>query len=259
MYGRLPSEEAAPRPDPRLGRAADRPGRRVRLLRIAGDQGAARRRASPRSSSIRTSRRSRPAASWRTASTSSPVTARVRRAHHRQGRRRRDPALVRRTDRAQLRPRARTTRRAREVRRPRARARPIDAIRDTEDRHLFVERLDEIGVKTARSRACDTIAEARDAAREIGLPVMLRLRLRARRQGQRHRRDGGRARAALRRAFAGGTRRCSSRSACGDGRRSSTRSCATRATTASPSATWRTSIRWGSTPASRSSSRRRRR
>jgi carbamoyl-phosphate synthase large subunit len=40
---------------------------------------------------------------------------------------------------------------------------------------LFVDRLNEIGVKTAKSRACRTVPEARDAARELGLPVMLRL------------------------------------------------------------------------------------
>jgi carbamoyl-phosphate synthase large subunit len=51
---------------------------------------------------------------------------------------------------------------------------PIAAIRDTEDRQLFVERLAEIGVTTARSRACRTPDEARAAIREIGLPVMLR-------------------------------------------------------------------------------------
>ncbi|HXF47566.1 MAG TPA: carbamoyl-phosphate synthase (glutamine-hydrolyzing) large subunit [Burkholderiaceae bacterium] len=51
---------------------------------------------------------------------------------------------------------------------------PIAAIRDTEDRALFVERLAEIGVKTARSRACTTPQQAREAARAIGLPVMLR-------------------------------------------------------------------------------------
>ncbi|HSN99935.1 MAG TPA: carbamoyl-phosphate synthase (glutamine-hydrolyzing) large subunit, partial [Candidatus Nanopelagicales bacterium] len=51
---------------------------------------------------------------------------------------------------------------------------PIKSIRDTEDRRLFIERLDEIGVKTARSRACRTQAEAMAAAREIGFPVMLR-------------------------------------------------------------------------------------
>ena len=36
---------------------------------------------------------------------------------------------------------------------------PIASIRDTEDRKLFIDRLAEIGVKTARSRACRTAAE----------------------------------------------------------------------------------------------------
>jgi carbamoyl-phosphate synthase large subunit len=51
---------------------------------------------------------------------------------------------------------------------------PIKAIRDTEDRQLFVERLTEIGVKTARSQSCHSPDEARAAIRAIGLPVMLR-------------------------------------------------------------------------------------
>ena len=51
---------------------------------------------------------------------------------------------------------------------------PVEAIRDTEDRELFVRRLAEIGVATARSRACRSIEEARAAAIEIGFPVMLR-------------------------------------------------------------------------------------
>jgi carbamoyl-phosphate synthase large subunit len=51
---------------------------------------------------------------------------------------------------------------------------PVAAIRDTEDRALFVARLAEIGVKTARSRACASPEEALDAATQIGLPVMLR-------------------------------------------------------------------------------------
>jgi carbamoyl-phosphate synthase large subunit len=51
---------------------------------------------------------------------------------------------------------------------------PIEAIRDTEDRQLFVDRLTEIGVKTARSRTCRSAEEARAAIGEIGLPVMLR-------------------------------------------------------------------------------------
>jgi carbamoyl-phosphate synthase large subunit len=51
---------------------------------------------------------------------------------------------------------------------------PVKTIRDTEDRQLFVDRLDEIGVKTARGQACSSIEEAREAARTIGLPIMLR-------------------------------------------------------------------------------------
>jgi carbamoyl-phosphate synthase large subunit len=51
---------------------------------------------------------------------------------------------------------------------------PVEAIRNTEDRRLFVERLNEIGVNTARSRACASAEEARQAAHEIGFPVMLR-------------------------------------------------------------------------------------
>ena len=51
---------------------------------------------------------------------------------------------------------------------------PIKAIRDTEERDLFCRRLAEIGVKTARSKACRTDGAAREAAREIGFPVMLR-------------------------------------------------------------------------------------
>ena len=51
---------------------------------------------------------------------------------------------------------------------------PVEAIRATEDRQLFVDKLDQIGVKTARSRACDSVDKARAAAIDIGLPVMLR-------------------------------------------------------------------------------------
>ncbi|MCC7383543.1 MAG: carbamoyl-phosphate synthase (glutamine-hydrolyzing) large subunit [Deltaproteobacteria bacterium] len=51
---------------------------------------------------------------------------------------------------------------------------PVEAISDTEDRERFVERLREIGVHTARSRACASLDEAMVAAKEIGLPVILR-------------------------------------------------------------------------------------
>jgi len=51
---------------------------------------------------------------------------------------------------------------------------PVQAIIDTEDRELFVKRLDEIGVKTIKSEACETIAQARQAAKSLGYPVILR-------------------------------------------------------------------------------------
>jgi len=51
---------------------------------------------------------------------------------------------------------------------------PVQAIIDTEDRDLFVKRLDEIGVLTIKSEACSTIEEVQKAARELGFPVILR-------------------------------------------------------------------------------------
>ena len=51
---------------------------------------------------------------------------------------------------------------------------PVQAIIDTEDRELFVQRLDEINVKTIKSQACETIEQARQAAQELGYPVILR-------------------------------------------------------------------------------------
>ncbi len=51
---------------------------------------------------------------------------------------------------------------------------PVSTIRDTEDRELFVQRLDQISVKTARSIATKNVAEAVTAARTIGYPVMVR-------------------------------------------------------------------------------------
>ena len=51
---------------------------------------------------------------------------------------------------------------------------PVQAIIDTEDRELFVERLDEIGVNTIKSHACNTLDEAKQAARDLGYPVIIR-------------------------------------------------------------------------------------
>ena len=51
---------------------------------------------------------------------------------------------------------------------------PVQAIIDTEDRDLFVKRLDEIGVKTIKSEACSSVEEVQRAAHELGFPVILR-------------------------------------------------------------------------------------
>lgn len=51
---------------------------------------------------------------------------------------------------------------------------PVQAIMDTEDRELFVERLNEIDVKTIKSEACENIEQARKAAADLGYPVIIR-------------------------------------------------------------------------------------
>ncbi|MFC2514743.1 MAG: carbamoyl-phosphate synthase (glutamine-hydrolyzing) large subunit [Prevotella melaninogenica] len=51
---------------------------------------------------------------------------------------------------------------------------PVKAIMDTEDRELFVERLDEIDVKTIKSEACEDIQQAQVAAKNLGYPVIVR-------------------------------------------------------------------------------------
>jgi carbamoyl-phosphate synthase large subunit len=52
---------------------------------------------------------------------------------------------------------------------------PIQAIKDTEDRALFVRELEKIGAKTPRSIAAAGETEAIQAANEIGYPVMVRV------------------------------------------------------------------------------------
>jgi len=51
----------------------------------------------------------------------------------------------------------------------------IQAIRETEDRDLFVKKVSEIGIKVPRSLAVASVNDAIRAAKEIGYPVMLRI------------------------------------------------------------------------------------
>ena len=52
---------------------------------------------------------------------------------------------------------------------------PIDTILETEDRNLFISKLNEIGVKTARSATAESVEDALKIADEIGYPVMVRI------------------------------------------------------------------------------------
>lgn len=51
---------------------------------------------------------------------------------------------------------------------------PVQSIINTEDRELFVERLDEIDVKTIKSTAVSNIPDAHKAAKELGYPIIVR-------------------------------------------------------------------------------------
>ena len=51
---------------------------------------------------------------------------------------------------------------------------PVQAIMDTEDRELFNEKLAEINVRTIKSHAVETVEAAKEAAKELGYPVIVR-------------------------------------------------------------------------------------
>lgn len=51
---------------------------------------------------------------------------------------------------------------------------PVQAIMDTEDRELFVQKLDQIDVKTIKSMAVGSIEDAVKAAAELGYPIIVR-------------------------------------------------------------------------------------
>jgi len=51
---------------------------------------------------------------------------------------------------------------------------PVQSIIDTEDRELFVRKLDEISIKTIKSHAVENMEDARKAAADLGYPVILR-------------------------------------------------------------------------------------
>ena len=52
---------------------------------------------------------------------------------------------------------------------------PVESIQNTEDRDLFVSKLNEINLKVPKSKAVDSVEEAIIAAEQIGYPVMCRI------------------------------------------------------------------------------------
>jgi len=83
---------------------------------------------------------------------------------------------------------------------------PIEAIRDTEDRQRFKQRLEEIDVEIPRGVACDSVVAARSAIAQIGLPVMLRGAFALGGRGSAVVADASEIEPALKRAFDGGIR-----------------------------------------------------
>lgn len=52
---------------------------------------------------------------------------------------------------------------------------PVETIKDTEDRLLFAKRVEEIGLKVAKSKTATNLDEAISAGKQIGYPVMVRI------------------------------------------------------------------------------------
>ena len=128
-----------------------------------------------------------------------------------------------------------------------------EAIAKAEDRQLFRQAMDRIGLESPKSRLVDSLDEARealDACRAAGDHAAV---LHAGRHRRRHRLQHRGIRGASSAAGCAPRRRtrCWSRNRCSAGRNTSSKSSATAPTTASSSARSRTSIRWGCIPAIR--------
>ena len=122
---------------------------------------------------------------------------------------------------------------------------PVRAIMDTEDRELFVKKLDEIDVKTIKSEAVESVEDALAAADRLGYPVIIRAAYALGGLGSGFCDNSSRlwSRLSLSRP------RCSLRKVSKGGRKWNMKLCATASTTASQSAIWKTSTRSASIPA----------
>ena len=119
---------------------------------------------------------------------------------------------------------------------------PVQAIIDTEDREIFVQKLDQIHVKTIQSEAVENAADARRAAATLGYPVIVRAAYALGGLGSGFCDNEEELNVLVEKAFSFSPQVLVEKSL--RGRKWSMRWCATASTTASPSATWRTSTRW---------------
>ena len=126
---------------------------------------------------------------------------------------------------------------------------PVQAIIDTEDRELFVDKLNEIDVKTIKSEAVENAEDARRAARELGYPVIVRAAYALGGLGSGFCDNEEELDLLVEKAFSFSPQVLVEKSSVA-GRRWSTRWCVTVLITVSRSAIWRISTRWASIPVS---------
>lgn len=122
---------------------------------------------------------------------------------------------------------------------------PVQAIIDTEDREIFVHKLNEINVKTIKSEAVENAIDARRAAAELGYPVIVRAAYALGGLGSGFCDNEEELNVLVEKAFSFSPQ-VLVENPCVDGKKWSMRWCATVLTTVSPSVTWRTSTRWAS-------------
>lgn len=126
---------------------------------------------------------------------------------------------------------------------------PVQAIMDTEDRELFVQKLNEINVKTIKSEAVENAEDARCAAKELGYPVIVRAAYALGGLGSGFCDNEEQLDVLVEKAFSFSPQVLVEKSLRG-GKKSNTKSSATASTTVLQFVIWRTLTHWGFIPVS---------
>ena len=111
---------------------------------------------------------------------------------------------------------------------------------DTEDRELFVQKLNEINVKTIKSEAVENAEDARRAAKELGYPVIVRAAYALGGLGSGFCDNEEQLDVLVEKAFLSSPRKCWWKNRSGGGKKSNTKSSATASTTVLQFVIWRT-------------------